>query len=38
MSYLIACKLRLVRAEQSAKAGWADRFNEAMRRKTKVAK
>ena len=26
-------ELRLVRAEQSAKAGWADRFNEAMRRK-----
>ncbi len=26
-------ELRLVRAEQSAKAGWADRFNEAMKRK-----
>jgi bifunctional UDP-N-acetylglucosamine pyrophosphorylase / glucosamine-1-phosphate N-acetyltransferase len=26
-------ELRLVRAEQSAKAGWADRFNEAMRKK-----
>jgi bifunctional UDP-N-acetylglucosamine pyrophosphorylase / glucosamine-1-phosphate N-acetyltransferase len=28
-------ELRLVRAEQSAKAGWADRFNEAMKRKKK---
>jgi bifunctional UDP-N-acetylglucosamine pyrophosphorylase / glucosamine-1-phosphate N-acetyltransferase len=28
-------ELRLVRAEQSAKLGWADRFNEAMRRKKK---
>jgi bifunctional UDP-N-acetylglucosamine pyrophosphorylase / glucosamine-1-phosphate N-acetyltransferase len=26
-------ELRLVRAEQSVKAGWADRFNEAMKRK-----
>jgi bifunctional UDP-N-acetylglucosamine pyrophosphorylase / glucosamine-1-phosphate N-acetyltransferase len=26
-------ELRLVRAEQSMKAGWADRFNEAMRKK-----
>ncbi len=26
-------ELRLVRAEQSAKPGWADRFNEAMRKK-----
>jgi hypothetical protein len=26
-------KLRLVCVEQSAKLGWADRFNEAMRRK-----
>jgi bifunctional UDP-N-acetylglucosamine pyrophosphorylase / glucosamine-1-phosphate N-acetyltransferase len=31
-------ELRLVRAEQSAKAGWADRFNEAMRRKKKAEK
>jgi bifunctional UDP-N-acetylglucosamine pyrophosphorylase / glucosamine-1-phosphate N-acetyltransferase len=26
-------ELRLVRAEQSVKPGWADRFHEAMKRK-----
>jgi len=26
-------ELRLVRAEQSVKPGWADRFNDAMRKK-----
>jgi bifunctional UDP-N-acetylglucosamine pyrophosphorylase / glucosamine-1-phosphate N-acetyltransferase len=31
-------ELRLVRAEQSAKAGWADRFNEAMRKKQGLPK
>jgi bifunctional UDP-N-acetylglucosamine pyrophosphorylase / glucosamine-1-phosphate N-acetyltransferase len=31
-------ELRLVRAEQSAKAGWADRFNEAMTKKKGIPK
>jgi bifunctional UDP-N-acetylglucosamine pyrophosphorylase / glucosamine-1-phosphate N-acetyltransferase len=31
-------ELRLVRAEQSVKAGWADRFHELMKRRKKVEK
>jgi bifunctional UDP-N-acetylglucosamine pyrophosphorylase / glucosamine-1-phosphate N-acetyltransferase len=29
-------ELRLVRAEQSVKPGWADRFHDAMKRKKKA--
>jgi bifunctional UDP-N-acetylglucosamine pyrophosphorylase / glucosamine-1-phosphate N-acetyltransferase len=33
MKFSVAGELRLVRAEQLVKPGWADRFHEAMKRK-----
>jgi bifunctional UDP-N-acetylglucosamine pyrophosphorylase / glucosamine-1-phosphate N-acetyltransferase len=33
MKFSVTDELRLVRAEQLVKPGWADRFHEAMKRK-----